>query len=40
VRVVNDCRWREDFGPSIDCLVPWFGGALGGGVRRFSTDAD
>jgi hypothetical protein len=40
-RVVNDYRWREDFGPSIpffDSLVPWFEGALGSGVRRLSLD--
>jgi hypothetical protein len=38
-RVVNYCRWREDMGPSTGFLVPWFGGAMGGGVRRLRLDA-
>jgi len=27
-------------GRALDCLVPWFGGALGGGVRSLRLDAD
>jgi len=27
------------WGRALDCLVPWLGGALGGGVRCLSTDA-
>jgi hypothetical protein len=41
VRVVNNCRWREDMGPAFDSLVPEFGGAWAAGfVASVRTPAE
>jgi len=39
------CGWSKiavggnTWGRAFDCLVPWFGGAFGGGVRSLRSDA-